>query len=350
MMLRNKAIQGLVLGIVFSGGIAGCTTENIASETPTASSRLEVVKARGKLVCGITGKLPGLSYSNEKGEYSGLDVDMCRAVAAALFNNPNAVEFRVVSSQERFNALTTGEIDLLAANTTWTITRDASVGAAFLPPIFYDGQGIMVKANSGIDRLEDLENKTVCVQTGTTSLLNLQDTLRAFGIDYKAVAFGDADRSYNAYLQGRCQAVTSDRSQLVGRRSKFPSPDRHLILDDVLSKEPLAPAVADGDTKWFDVVRWVVFTTFAAEEFGITSDNIDNFSTTVDPAIARFLGTEGSLGKNLGLSNDFAARIVSQVGNYGEIYQRNIGEPLGLDRGLNQLWNDGGLLYSPPFR
>ncbi len=164
------------------------------------------------------------------------------------------------------------------------------------------------------------------------------------------VAFGDADRSYNAYLQGRCQAVTSDRSQLVGRRSKFPSPQRHLILDDVLSKEPLAPAVADGDTKWFDVVRWVVFTTFAAEEFGITSDNIDNFSTTVDPAIARFLGTEGSLGKNLGLSNDFAARIVSQVGNYGEIYQRNIGEPLGLDRGLNQLWNDGGLLYSPPFR
>ncbi len=326
-------------------------TNNDPNTTERSSdSRLDIVKQRGKLICGVSGKLPGLSFINERGEYSGLDVDICRALAAALFDDPTKVEFRNVSIQERFNALKTGEIDILSRNATWTVTRDTDVGLEFAPVVFYDGQGMMVAKNSGITKLEDLNGRTICVKTGTTTLLNLADQMRKRNIQYNPLAIGDEDQLYNAYLQGRCQAITSDRSQLVGRRSNFPTPEEHLILDNILSKEPLAPAVVPGDPKWVDAVRWTVFALIQAEEFGITSENINTFANTSDPSIKRFLGQEGSIGQNMGLTNDFAARIVKHVGNYGQVYDRNIGEPFDLDRSLNQIWTEGGLLYSPPFR
>ncbi len=359
----NFKLKTLTPAIVFLGLLfAGCSNDNISPQTNVSdnparsildrktTSKLETIKSRGTLICGVSGKLPGFSFIDRQGRFAGLDVDFCRAVAAALFDNPDRVQFRQLSSQERFNALKTGEVDLLARNTTWTISRDGDVGVSFAPTLFYDGQAIMSKLGSRIRRLEDLESKTICVKTGTTSLLNLSDNLRQRGINHQTLAISDEDQLYNAYLQGRCQAITSDRTQLIGRRSKFNSPENHYILRDVLSKEPLAPAVADGDTEWFDVVRWTAFALIQAEEFGISSKNIYSFSNSKDPAIARFLGDQGSLGQNMGLSNDFAARIVKHVGNYGEVYNRNIGEPFNLDRNQNQLWLDGGLLYSPPFR
>ena len=345
----------LTIGLLTFLGACGTreaidTNNNTNTTERSSNSKLDLVLQRGKLICGASGRLPGLSFINERGEYSGLDVDICRAVAAALFDDPNKVEFRKVSAQERFKALKTGEIDLLVRNTTWTITRDTNVGVEFAPIVFHDGQGIMVAKNSGIKRLEDLRGQTICLEAGTTSLQNFTDWMRKRNINYTPLAFIGNDRIYDNYLQGRCQAVTSDRSQLVSRRSNFPNPDDHEILDITLSKEPLAPAVAEGDPQWINLVRWTVFTLIQAEEFGITSENLNTFANSEDPRIKRFLGIEGSIGQNMGLSNDFAARIVKHVGNYGEIYDRNIGKPLNLDRGLNQIWTEGGLLYSPPFR
>ena len=345
----------LTIGLLTFLGACGTgeaiDTNNNTNTTERSNKRkLDLVLQRGKLICGVSGRLPGFSFMNETGEYSGLDVDICRAVAAALFDDPDRVEFRKVSAQERFNALKTGEIDLLVRNTTWTITRDTDVGVEFAPIVFYDGQGIMVAKNSGIKRLEDLRGRTICVRAGTTSLQNFTDRMRKININYTPLAIIGNDRIYDNYLQGRCQAVTSDRSQLIGRRSNFPTPDDHKILDITLSKEPLAPAVAEGDPQWINLVRWTVFTLIQAEEFGITSENLNTFANSEDPRIKRFLGIEGSIGQNMGLSNDFAARIIKHLGNYGEIYERNIGKPLNLDRGLNQIWTEGGLLYSPPFR
>ena len=345
----------LAIGLLTFLGACGTreasnTNNNTNTTARSSNSRLDLVLQRGKLICGVSGKLPGFSFINERGEYLGLDVAVCRAVAAALFDDPNRVEFRNLSAQERFNALKTGEIDLLSRNTTWTISRDTDVGLEFGPVVFYDGQGMMVTKNSGITRLEDLRSRTVCVKTGTTALQNLADQVNARNISYTPVAIGDDDQLYNAYLQNRCQAIIADRSQLVGRRSNFPTPEDHKILDLTLSKEPLAPAVVEGDPQWIDAVRWIVFALIQAEEFGITSENLNTFASTEDPRIKRFLGIEGSIGQNMGLSNDFAARIVKHVGNYGEVYERNIGKPFDLDRGLNQIWTEGGLLYSPPFR
>ena len=343
----------LIIGVLtFLGACRSRETQstNSPSTVQTNNSRLNIIKERGKLICGVSGKLPGFSFVNQNGEYSGLDVDICRAVAAALFDDPTKVEFRNVSIQERFNALKTGEIDLLSRNATWTLSRDTDVGLEFAPVVFYDGQGMMVAKDSGISKLEDLRGRTICVKTGTTTLQNLADKMRKIDVAYTPLAIGDEDQLYNAFLQGRCQAITSDRSQLVGRRSNFPDPEDSIILDLILSKEPLAPAVVPGDPQWIDAVRWTVFALIQAEEFEITSENLGSFASTTDPTIKRFLGQEGSLGKNMGLTNDFAARIVKHVGNYGEIYDRNIGKPFDLDRNLNQTWSDGGLLYSPPFR
>jgi len=313
-------------------------------------SRLEIVKNRGVLICGVNGQLPGFSFVDENGEYSGLDVDICRAVAAALFDDPTKVEFRNLSSQERFTAVQTGEVDLLSRNTTATLSRDTSVGMEFAPVVFYDGQGMMVMKSEGINSLEDLAGKTICVKSGTTTELNLADQMRKLGIDYQSVVIEDDDALYAAYAEGRCEGVTSDRSQLTARRSILPNPEENVILDVVMSKEPLAPAVANGDSAWSDTVKWVIYALIQAEEFGITAANISTFATTEDPSIKRFLGTEGTLGQDMGLPNDFAMRAVKHVGNYGEIYDRNIGQPFGLERGLNGLWTNGGLMYSLPFR
>ncbi|GFE69281.1 amino acid ABC transporter substrate-binding protein [Chroococcus sp. FPU101] len=333
---------------------APLTDQNSTKPNQTATNiqnnRLATIKQRGRLICGINGQLPGFSFVNENGEYSGMDVDICRAIAAALFDDPTKVEYRTLSTQERFTAVQSGEVDILSRNTTYTLSRDTSVGLEFAPITFYDGQGIIVSRASGIKTIEALKGKTICVQAGTTSELNLTDQMRKRGIDYTPVVFDDADAMYAAYQQGRCQGATSDRSQLSSRRTAFPKPDDHIVLDAVISKEPLAVAVANGDTAWSDVVKWTIYTLIEAEEQGITSKNIGTFTNSQDPTVKRFLGTEGELGTDMGLSNDFATRIITHVGNYSEIYERNITKNLGLERGFNQLWTKGGLLYSPPFR
>lgn len=345
-------LSGILLATLSACG-SDSETDTAATSGQTATeenSILATVKNRGNLVCGVNGQLPGFSFVNEDGEYSGMDVDLCRAVAAALFDDPNQVEFRDLSAQERFTAVQSGEVDLLNRNTTWTLSRDTSVGMEFAPTTFYDGQGLMVTKASKIDRLEDLDGKSVCVLSGTTNEQNLADRMRKLGVNYTPVVFEDVDAVYAAYEQGRCEGATSDRSQLTARRAILAQPDEHLVLDVVLSKEPLGPLVANGDSAWFDAVKWITYAMIQAEELGITSQNIDSFTNTEDPVIRRFLGVEGNLGADMGLPNDFAARVVRHVGNYGEVYDRNIGQPFDLDRGLNDLWTNGGLMYSPPFR
>ena len=332
--------------------VGGCNdrANQVGENSDEDLGRLNLVKERGSLVCGVNGELPGFSFVDENGEYSGMDVDLCRAVASAMFDDPNQVEFRDLGSQERFVAVQSGEVDLLSRNTTWTLGRDTSVGMEFAPTTFYDGQGILTTKASKIERLEDLAGKSVCVLSGTTNEQNLADRMRKLNLDYSPVVFEDTDLLYAAYEQGRCEAATSDRSQLTARRAVMGKPADHQVLKTVLSKEPLGPLTANGDSEWFDVVKWTTYAMIQAEELGITSENVDSFAETEDPQIRRFLGLEGKLGDDMGLPNDFARRIVKNVGNYGEIYKRNIGDPFNLDRGLNALWTDGGLLYSPPFR
>ncbi|MBC7225695.1 MAG: amino acid ABC transporter substrate-binding protein [Thermoflexales bacterium] len=355
MRRTSLLITGLLLifALLLSAckGPATATPAQGAPPPPSAQKELlDAILQRGKLICGVNGGLPGFSYLDKTtGQFTGFDADYCRVLAAVLFNDPNAVEFRPLSAAERSVALQTGEIDVLIRNTTWTTSRDATWGD-FAPTIFYDGQGMMVRKASGAAKLEDLAGGTICVQSGTTTELNLADQMRARNITFTPLVFEDIDATYAAYEEGRCDAVTSDRSQLAARRSVFKNPDEHLIMDVVLSKEPLGPVVPHGSPRWFDVVKWAVFATIQAEEFGITSKNIDQFLNTDNPEIRRFLGLEGDLGQQLGLSNDFVVRIVRHVGNYGEIYARNL-TPLGLTpRGINDLWTRGGLLYSPPFR
>ncbi|MGL5080913.1 MAG: amino acid ABC transporter substrate-binding protein [Microcoleaceae cyanobacterium] len=334
------------------------STTNTTGETETASakvttSRLDAIKTRGKLVCGVDGGIPGFSFVDESGKYSGLDVDICRAVAAALFDDPEAVDYRNLDSTERFEALKAGEVDMLSRNTTWTISRDSSVGMEFAPTTFYDGQGMMVRQSSGLAALQDFAGKTVCVEAGTTTELNLTDNMRKAGVTPETKTFQQADPAYQAYAEGACDGMTSDKSQLVARRSTLPNPEEHILLDVTMSKEPLGPVTINNDSAWFDTVKWVTYALIEAEELGITQANMEELAkTSQDPTIRRFLGVEGELGEGLGLTNDFAARVIKHVGNYSEVYERNLGEgsQFKLPRGQNALWKDGGLMYSPPFR
>jgi general L-amino acid transport system substrate-binding protein len=341
----------LLLSLPIFLAISSCVAEPSAENS---NSGLNAVKNRKNLICGVSGQLPGFSFVDSSGNYSGLDVDVCRAIAAALFDNPSAVEFRQLNAKERFTALQTGEVDILSRNTTWTMSRDTSVGLNFAPVVFYDGQGMMVRKDSNIKSLSDLKGKAICTQTGTTNEQNLADQMRKRGITYKSVVFEDVNTTYATYQQGRCDAITSDKSQLISRRTTLPQPEDHIILEEALSQEPLAPAVADGDAKWGDTVRWVVNTVIKAEELGINSQNVEQLKTTTkDPETRRLLGVEGDLGQGIGLTPDFGERIIKHVGNYGEIYDRNLGAKtkLNLPRDKrNQPWTKGGLLYSPPFR
>ncbi len=332
--------------------LTACSDTPTGQSGGTAKGRLATVISRGKLVCGVSGELPGFSFVGKDGKYSGLDVDVCRAIAAALFNNADAVEYRNLNAKERFTAVQTGEVDILSRNTTWTMSRDTSVGLEFAPVVFYDGQGIMVKKASGIKALADLKGKSICIQTGTTTEQNLTDQMRKRSIPYTPVVFEDVNTTFGTYAEGRCEGVTADRSQLVSRRTTLPKPADHVILEEPLSEEPLAPAVADGDAAWGNLVRWTVFSLIKAEELGVTSQNVTQQVNSPDPTIKRFLGSEGDLGKGMGVTNDFAVRMIQQVGNYGEIYDRNLGTKtnLNLPRGQNNLSTKGGLLLSPPFR
>ena len=311
-------------------------------------SVLDKVKNRGRLVCGVHGGLPGFSFLSQDGTWSGFDVDYCRAIAAAIFGDPDKVEFVPLKAPERFPALQTGEIDVLIRNTTWTLTRDTQVGADFAPPTFYDGQGFMLRKDLGVTSIEELSGASICVTAGSTTELNLADTMRALGIDFNPVVFEEIDTVYNSYEQGRCDVVTSDKSQLAARRNVFKEPDAHVILDVTISKEPLGPVTVHGDNKWNDVVSWVVYATFFAEEHGITRSNISTY-TSNNPEIGRLLGETGDMGGKLGLSKDWARQVIASVGNYGEIFERNL-TSIGLPRGVNKPWNQGGLLYAMPFR
>ncbi len=317
---------------------------------PPAEGRLALVQERGQLICGINGSLPGFSFlDSASGETTGFDADFCRAVAAAVLGDPTLVEFRALNADARGPALQSQEIDVLIRNTTWTVTRDTDWGL-FAPTTFYDGQGMMVRSADGISSLADLEGATICVQTGTTTELNLADVFGSEGIDFTPLPFGEIEQTYSAYDEGSCDAVTSDRSQLIAQRTTLSNPDDHVVLEEVMSKEPLGPVVPHGDEGWFNIVKWVVFATIESEERGITQDNVADMVGSDNVVIARLLGAEGDLG--LGLEPDWVVDVITAVGNYGEIYERNLGPgtPFDLDRGPNSLWTEGGLLYAPPYR
>lgn len=328
--------------------------ETEAAPAPAGfGATLEKVKARGSLICGVNSQVPGFGFVDANGSFSGFDVDYCRALAAAIFGDPSKVEFRPVTASERFTALQSGEIDILSRNTTWSLARDTELGGNFVHTTFYDGQGMMVPAASGYTALEDLDGGTICVQTGTTTELNLADVMAAEGISYTPAVFEDADATFGAYSEGRCDAVTTDKSGLVSRRAVLADPSAHVIMDVTMSKEPLGPMVRHGDDQWFDIAQWTVFALFAGEEFGITSANVDSVKTSATaPEVLRLLGNEGDMGLKLGLGTDWAYNIIKFVGNYEEVYNRNLGPdtPTYIPRGLNSLYTDGGLLYAPPVR
>jgi general L-amino acid transport system substrate-binding protein len=314
---------------------------------------LAAVQERGSLRCGGNQSVPGFGYINpDTNDFEGFDIDFCKAIAAAALGDATAFEIRPTTANERFPVLQSGEVDVLIRNTTWTISRDTSLGFDFAPTTFYDGQGMMVLAASGITDLEGLEGGTICVQSGTTTEKNLADVFRALDVEFTPVVFDNADATREAYDAGQCDGFTTDKSGLVSQQILLSEPEAHTILDVTMSKEPLGPLTRHGDDNWFDVVKWTVNCTFQAEELGITSANVDEFVDSDEPVIRNLLGDEGDLGLALGLSADFCYQIIAQVGNYGEIYDRNLGPdtPFNLPRGLNALYTDGGLIYSPPFR
>lgn len=313
---------------------------------------LDDVKKQGFVKCGIDGGLPGFSEVVSGGVYKGMDVDGCRAVASAVFGDATKVKYVSLNAKERLAALQSGEIDILVRNTTWTQTRDTSLGLNFAGVNYYDGQGFMVRKDLGVKSALELDGASVCIQTGTTTELNVADYFRANGLKYKTVAYDTNDQVVQSYDNGRCDILTSDASQLYGLRTKLQKPDAHIVLPEIISKEPLGPVVRQGDDAWFNVVRWSFNAMVAAEEAGITSANADEMLKSTNPEVKRILGVEGTMGANLGLSADWAYKIIKQVGNYGEVFERNVGvtTPLKIERGLNALWNKGGLQYSPPFR
>jgi general L-amino acid transport system substrate-binding protein len=322
------------------------------SAQAASAQTLKTVKDRGQLSCGVSQGLPGFSTPDDKGNWTGLDVDICRAIAAAIFNDATKVKFVPLSAKDRFTALQSGEIDVLSRNTTWTLSRDTSLGANFTGVTYYDGQGFLVKKSLKVNSALELNSASVCVQTGTTTEQNLADYFKGNNMKYEVIAFGTADETVKAYESGRCDVFTSDVSQLYAERLKLATPADHVVLPEVISKEPLGPMVRHGDDQWFDIVKWTLFAMVGAEELGMTQKNVDEIAKSDKPEIKRAVGTDGNLGEQLGLTKDWLVRIVKAVGNYGESFERNVGSgsKLGIARGLNQLWNKGGIQYAPPIR
>ena len=313
---------------------------------------LKTVKDRGMLSCGVSQGLPGFSSPDDKGNWTGIDVDVCRAIAAAVLNDPTKIKFVPLSAKDRFTALQSGEIDVLSRNTTWTVSRDTSLGANFTGVTYYDGQGFMVKKSLKVNSALELNSASVCVQTGTTTELNLADYFKANNMKYEVIAFGTIDEAIKAYESGRCDVFTDDSSGLYASRLKLTNPADHIVLPEIISKEPLGPMVRHGDDQWFDIVKWTLFAMVTAEELGITQKNVDEMAKSDKPELKRVLGTDGNLGEQLGLTKDWVIRIVKAVGNYGEAFDRNVGagSPLKIARGINNLWTKGGLQYAPPIR
>ncbi len=319
-----------------------------------AGKTLDAIKARGQLVCGVSSGVAGFSQADSAGKWSGMDVDVCHAIAASVLGDANKVKWVPLVSQQRFAALQSGEVDILSRNTTWTLTRDASLGLAFTGVVYYDGQGFMVPAKSKVKNAKQLKNATVCVQSGTTTEKNLSEFSRANNLNIKPVVFEKFDAANAAYFAGRCQAYTTDASGLASIRNKeAKNPADHVVLPDLISKEPLGPAVRRGDDEFFAITKWVVFGLIEAEEYGVTQANVEALQQgSKDPAIGRLLGTTEDTGKLLGLEKDWMVKAIKATGNYGEIFERNVGpkSPLALPRGSNNLWSKGGLIYAPPVR
>jgi len=323
----------------------------LAAQSASAQT-LQTVKDRGILNCGANGTLAGFGLPDAQGNWTGLDVDVCRAIAAAIFNDASKVKFVPLSAKDRLTALQSGEVDLLVRNTTWTLSRDTSLGLNFTGVDYYDGQGFMVHKALKVNSALELNGASVCVQQGTTTELNLADFFRAHNMQLKSVTFATANEAVKAYDAGRCDAYTSDASGLYAERLRLSNPNDHIVLPEIISKEPLGPAVRHGDDQWFDIVKWVLFAMLNAEELNLTQNNVDEMVKSSNPEIRRFVGTEGNYGEQLGLTKDWAVRIIKLVGNYGESFERNVGQgsPLKIDRGLNKLWSKGGIQYAPPIR
>ncbi|SEK76206.1 amino acid ABC transporter substrate-binding protein [Halomonas daqiaonensis] len=318
-----------------------------------SAATLDEVQERGQLRCGVNVGLSGFSSPDQDGTWQGLDVETCRGIAAAIFGDPESVSFTPLTAKERFTALQSGEIDVLSRNTTWTATRDNSLGLNFTATTFYDGQGFMVAKDLGIEGPEQFDGASICIQSGTTHELNLADYFPSRGIDIQTVTFDTPDQTAQGFASGRCDILTSDTSQLSALRLQLPEPDSVEILETLISKEPLGPVVRQGDDQWFDIVKWSIFAMVNAEELGVNSDNVDDMKANPpNPKVARLLGVDGNYGEQLGISNDWAYNIVKHVGNYGEVFDSTVGEdsPMQISRGVNALWNEGGILYAPPIR
>src|SRR5580704_4005033 len=322
------------------------------SAQAASAQTLKTVKDRGMLACGVSQGLPGFSNPDDKGTWAGFDVDICRAIAAAIFNDPTKVKYVPLSAKDRFEPLKSGDIDILARNSTWTSSRDATQNLTFTAVNYYDGQGFMVRKSLKVNSALELNGASICTQTGTTTELNLSDYFRANNMKYEVIAFATADETVKAYEAGRCDAFTTDVSQLYAEKLKLATPGDHVILPEIISKEPLAPAVRRGDDQWLALVKWVQFAMLDAEELGVSSKTVDEALKSPQPEIKRLVGTEGNYGEQLGLTKDWVVRIVKLVGNYGESFDRNVGtgSRLGISRGLNRLWTKGGIQYAPPIR
>ena len=333
-------------------GIIGLAAFVAVAAQATAAQTLDAIRDRGKLICGINPDLPGFAARDQEGAWRGFDVDFCRAVAAAIFNDADKVEFKALSNADRLTALKNGDIDLLSRNTTWTMARETALGINFAAVTYYDGQGFLVRSNLKVESALELGGKSICVQTGTTTEANLADYFRGNKLTYQVNAFPSADEALAAYNEGRCDAFTTDTSALFAERLKLAKPDEHVILPDIISKEPLSPAVRQGDDRWFKVVQWTHFVMLNAEELGVTSKTIEQAMTSDNPEVRRLVGLDGSAGTEIGLTSDWAARIIRLVGNYDEVFERNVGagSKLGIPRGNNQLWTHGGIQYAPPIR
>ena len=340
-MGMKQAVFSLALGAAVS----------LAAASASAAT-LDDVKAKGHLQCGVSQGLIGFSQPDDANRWTGLDVDFCRAVAAAIFNDPEAVRFTPLTAKDRFTALQSGEVDVLSRNTTWTMGRDTALGLKFAGVMYYDGQGFMVKKDLGVASASELAGASVCTQTGTTTELNLADYFRANNMEYEVVAFENNDEVIAAYEAGRCDVFTTDASGLYATRLRFANPEEHMVLPEIISKEPLGPVVRQGDDQWFNVVKWTYYALLVAEELGVAQDNVNEMMTSENPEIKRLVGAEGSFGEAIGLSNDWAVNIIKAVGNYGEIFDRNVGPdtPLAIERGLNNLYTQGGIQYGMPIR
>jgi general L-amino acid transport system substrate-binding protein len=325
----------------------------LAAVTAAQAGTLDDVKSKGFIQCGANTSLIGFGFPDDQNNWTGFDVDFCRALAAAIFNDPTKVKFTPLSAKERFTALQSGEIDVLSRNTTWTMSRDTSLGLKFAGVTYYDGQGFMVKKSLGVNSALNLNGASVCTQTGTTTELNLADYFKANNMTYQVVAFEQEQEVLKAYEDGRCDVYTTDQSGIYAQRLKLAAPDDHVVLPEIISKEPLGPLVRQGDDAWFNIVKWTYYALLNAEELGVTQKNVDEQkASSANPEVTRLLGKEGDFGTGIGLTNDWAYQIIKHVGNYGEIFERNLGEgtKLKIARGKNALWNKGGLQYAPPIR